>query len=324
MSLMGTTSPDQSMEQNSKRQHYVWRHYLDAWAADGTFCCYRQKDKKLFSTLPKTIANETYFYETQQLTSGDIQFLEDFIARASDERLRELNGNYLTLTQVTFDLRERLKSKVLPPEVRTTLEDELRWTERNLIERYHAGIEGKCHHILNSLQSGDDTFYRDEALCADFVYFLSLQYFRTAKMKKALGNISSQVPGHDAHRTAQILNHILATNVGAGLFLERKAYRIIFLKNETSATFIAGDQPVLNMLDPKATDDLELYYPLSPNLAILLTKDVARLLDRERSVTLFEVERYNYAIYSNSEDQIYSSDEDYLRQLVATKKNVLW
>ncbi len=71
------------------------------------------------------------------------------------------------------------------------------------------------------------------------------------------------------------------------------------------------------MLDPKATDDLELYYPLSPKLAVVLTKDAARFPDRERSVTPFEVERYNYAIYSNSEDQIYSNDAAYLRRLVA-------
>ena len=59
------------MEQYTKRQHYVWRHYLDAWATNGTFCCYRQKDKKLFSPQPKDVASESYFYETQQLTIGD-------------------------------------------------------------------------------------------------------------------------------------------------------------------------------------------------------------------------------------------------------------
>jgi hypothetical protein len=45
---------------NTKNQHYVWQHYLNAWVADGTFCCYRQKDKKLFRTRPKVVASETY------------------------------------------------------------------------------------------------------------------------------------------------------------------------------------------------------------------------------------------------------------------------
>ena len=87
-------------------------------------------------------------------------------------------------------------------------------------------------------------------------------------MRDGQSNVSSYVSGHDPRRTANILNHIGATNVRAGLVRERNAYRIVFLKNDTSIPFIAGDQPVLNMLDAKATDDVELYYPLSPRLAM--------------------------------------------------------
>jgi hypothetical protein len=46
-------------ESNAKNQHYVWQHYLSAWATGGTFCCYRQKDKKLFPTQPKAVASQT-------------------------------------------------------------------------------------------------------------------------------------------------------------------------------------------------------------------------------------------------------------------------
>jgi hypothetical protein len=312
-----------SITHNSKNQHYVWQHYLNAWAADGTFCCYRHKDKKLFPTQPKVVANETYFYEIYRLTAGDKKFLEDFISRATDERLRELNRDYINMTQLSFEMREHLKSADLLPEVRAALEDELRWAERNLAERYHAGIESKCQDILDSLRNQNDDFYRDEARCADFLYYLSLQYFRTARMRESLSNMPVYVPGHDPRRTAAILYHIAASNVGASLFRERKAHQIIFLTNGTTIPFIVGDQPVINMLDPKATDDLELYYPLSPTLAIVLTKNVIKFPGRKRSVTTFEVESYNYAMYSESEDQIYSNDEAYLRCLVALGKHVL-
>jgi hypothetical protein len=33
-----------------------------------------------------------------------------------------------------------------------------------------------------------------------------------------------------------------------------------------------GDQPVVNMIDPHAMEDLELYYPLSPKLTIVLNR----------------------------------------------------
>jgi hypothetical protein len=145
-----------------------------------------------------------------------------------------LNRDYVKLIQLSFDLHERLKRSNLLPDVRAALEEELRWAERNLGERYHAGIENKCQDILASLRRENDDFCQDESRCVDFLYFLSLQYFRTAKMREALSNIPSYLPDHDPRRTANILNHIHATNVGAGLFRERKAYRIVFLRNTTA------------------------------------------------------------------------------------------
>ncbi|MCR1344894.1 DUF4238 domain-containing protein [Acidithiobacillus ferrooxidans] len=312
-----------SAELNTKNQHYVWRHYLNAWTVDSSFCCYRQKDKKLFQTQPKAIASETYFYEIQQLTDGDMVFLEDIISRTTNERLRELNRDYVKMTQIPFQLRELLKNTDLNPEARVALEEKLRWAKRNLIERYHTGIENKCQDILDSLRNMNDAFYKDEVRCGDFLHFLSHQSFRTAKMRDGLSKIPNYILGHAPRRTANILNHILATNVSVGLFRERNAYRIIFLTNDTLIPFVTGDQPVLNMLDPEASDNIELYYPLSPNLAVIVTKDAARFPDRKRGVTTFEVERYNYAIYCNSEDQIYSSESNYLGCLVAMEKHVL-
>jgi len=310
-------------EPNSKNQHYVWQYYLSAWATEGTFWCYRHKDRKLFATQPKSVASETYFYESRPLTAADWEFLEAFIGRATDERLRELNRDYVKLTQLSFDLRKRLEKSVLPPDVRRALEDQLRWAEKNLGERYHAGIENKCQDILGWLRSEDDGFYEDVTRCGDFLYFLSLQYFRTAKMREGTVNLPPVVPGHDPRRTASILNHIHATNVSVGLFREGELYRIVFLSNGTGVPLITGDQPVLNMLNPATTDDVELYYPLSPKLALVLTKDIVRFPHKQRRLSQLEVENYNYAIFSKSNDQVYSNDRAYLNSLVVIGKHLL-
>lgn len=311
------------LKNNTKNQHYVWRHYLGAWATSDTFCCYRQRERKLFPTQPKVIANENYFYETQQLTEGDLAFLAAFIGKATDGELRKLNREYVDLTQLSFQIRDKLQSEDLHSSKRAELEDELRWIERNMIERYHSGIEGACCEILDSLRRCDDNFYRDERNVITFLYFLPLQYFRTIKMKEGMGSIASGFQGHDPRRTANILNHICATNVGAGLFRERNVYRIVFLQNETPIPFITGDQPVVNMLNPSSTDDVELYYPLSAHLAMVLTKDTVRYKDREVALTSLEVEKFNYAIYSKSFDQVYSGDERYLSSLVALDKGAV-
>jgi hypothetical protein len=142
-------------------------------------------------------------------------------------------------------------------------------------------------------------------------------------MRQGFSGVGTWLAGHDPRRTSAILSHICATNLGVSFVRERKAYRIVFLKNETAMPFITGDQPVINILDPKTTDDVALYYPLSPKLAIVLTKDAMKFPNRTRRVTPLEVEVYNHAIYSTSEDQVYSGDEAYLRSLVAIGKNLI-
>lgn len=310
-------------QQNSKNQHYVWQHYLSAWAAEGSFCCYRQKDKHLFPTQPKSVASETYFYQATKLTDGDLKWLDDFIGRANDERLRELNRDYVKLNQLSFRLREKLSALELHPDARAQIEKELLWAEKNLGEKYHNGIENKNLDLLEFIRSKDDAFYMDTARCGDFLYFISHQYFRTAKMRRSMSQIAEYEQGHDSRRTAGILNHILATNVSMELFRKRRQYRIRFIDNDTAVPYITGDQPIINMQSINGTDDIELYYPLSPRLALILTKDIVKFPNRERMASKFEVERYNYAIYNKSEDQIYSNDQNYLKSLVDIGKNLL-
>ncbi|WP_035715725.1 DUF4238 domain-containing protein [Bradyrhizobium genomosp. I (2014)] len=49
-------------------QHYVWAHYLDAWA-ENRFFCWRQSEKKLFPGQPKVEAKERDFYKTCRLAN---------------------------------------------------------------------------------------------------------------------------------------------------------------------------------------------------------------------------------------------------------------
>jgi Protein of unknown function (DUF4238) len=307
---------------NAKNQHYVWRHYLDAWAAGGTFCCYRQADGKLFLTKPKAVGSQTYFYEYHELTKGDLAFLQAFIGRATDERLRQLHWKYVGQTQVPFRIKRWLADGVSLPDARNELKQQLEWAARNLGELEHTYLEGDAFPILKSLQEQDASFYHDVASCTTFLHFLTQQYFRTAKMKKGQSEVPPIDEGHDPRRTAGILNRIVAVNLAAALFLERHAYRIVFLRNLTEAPLVTADQPVINLL-PLTTNDVELYYPLSPCLALLLTKDLTKHTDEGRSLARFDVERLNHAIYARSDDQLYGDNPVYLRALVSASKSAI-
>ena len=111
-----------STEPNAKNQHYVWQHYLNGWAAEVSFCCYRHKDKSFSRRSPRS--SQAKPISTRRSSSRRRRsFLEDFISKATDERLRELNCDYVKLTQLTFKLRAQLKGANLLPEVGAVLED---------------------------------------------------------------------------------------------------------------------------------------------------------------------------------------------------------
>jgi hypothetical protein len=169
----------------TKNQHYVWRHYLDAWAEAGSFWCYRQQTRKFFPTNPKAVADETYFYEIQKLTAEDIAFLEAFIERAAEPRLRALNREFIRLNQRSFHLCERLQNANLPLEAKVALEGELHIAAKTLGERHHTGIENKCVDILSSLRHQDTTFYENNKLCGDFLQFLWPSILQNRKSSKS-------------------------------------------------------------------------------------------------------------------------------------------
>ena len=97
------------------------------------------------------------------------------------------------------------------------LRSELEAVEKTIGERYHTGVEDKAVPILELLRTEDATFYDEISRASDFIHFLTLQYFRTARMRNATTRIPLKVPWNP-HRTWPIESFIYATNVGASLF----------------------------------------------------------------------------------------------------------
>jgi hypothetical protein len=60
-----------------RRHHYVWQHYLRAWTVENQIACLR--DGRTFRTGTTTVAVEKDFYRLQDVTEGDLRFLEAFL-----------------------------------------------------------------------------------------------------------------------------------------------------------------------------------------------------------------------------------------------------
>ena len=101
---------------------------------------------------------------------------------------------------------------------------------------------------------------------------------------------------------------IFATNVGAHI---AQKYSAILLQAD-GAHFIVGDQPVINthstydMAIPP--DSMELYYPISPRSALLLTSDCKYSDLQIIKVSADEVKKYNQLEQRAAKEMIFAKD----------------
>ena len=294
-----------------KNQHYVWQYYLQAWTTGNKIFCYRQRDGKIIHTNTKNIGSETYFYRVHKLSDMDVHYLERLIAKAGSEELKEVHRGFIRMFQQSFRLENKLKYSRLPDDTKKQIRYDLQLAEKTMGEMYHGLVEFSATELIDRLRREDDTFYADPEKCINLFYFLSNQFFRTARTRRIITSVRHVVPDLDFRRTWQIELHIYATNLGASLIANRLKYQVLFVRNQTSIPFITGDQPVIKLLDEKASE-VELYYPILPSLALILHADSKKYPDKALVVGKLQVENYNYYMYRSSEDQLYADNKEYL------------
>lgn len=302
-----------------KNQHYVWRHYLLAWARGNQVWCVRAPATTAFSPNVSNIGSETFFYRMSELDEADLAYLEGVVTRATRPELQELNRGWIDCFQQSFALRRLLAADDASEGIRAQLAQALDEIDKTIAERYHGSVEQRADPILVRLRQGDTAFYEDLNGALTFIEFLTHQYFRTARMRNLTSRLPKLVP-HRPERTWPIESFIYATNVGASLVAQRQDYRITLLENATATPFVASDQPVIN-LNSHEDATLRLYYPLSPVLALVYHSDPARYPSARKTLSAFEVEFYNFELYRRSDSQMYCSDRSYLEALVKLPKD---
>lgn len=301
----------------AKNQHYVWKHYLEAWAVKKLLACYRQRDRKLIATNPKNVASETYFYRLPELSDAEEAYLESLAAGAKNDLMREVHQNFVSMFKFTKFLRKLVAATAPNEEARAASERLLEQADLTLGELWHVKVEEKGEPLLAKLRQRDASFWENEDDAIDFCFFLATQYMRTARMREAV--CSAVLPfGVDLGRVWQIESHLWAAEVGAALFRHREVTRATILVSD-ALPLITGDQPVIN-LKPQTDPRPKFYYPVSPDTALLLSMDMADPKVRTRAISAIEAEVLNHAIYRWSEDQIYGVDGSYLEGLAAMPK----
>lgn len=296
-----------------KGQHVVWANLLRGWEGDGRFWCLRQREGKLFGTKSTSIAKETFFYRVSELTGEDRARLDQITQLGGDPRLRALNQGWIDWVQRVFDTKAKLDTPGVSEADRETIGEELLVLEKNMVEKWHAGVERRATGPLDQLRAGKTDFYDDTEQRNAWITFVAFQYFRTSSLKNEVKASAGALWTEAQERTWPLETLIFSTNVGAGMASRDSNYGCALLENSSGIGFITGDQPIVNLRSEKDAE-LQLFVPVSPRYGLLMGP-ADEIGARHRTVSRLEVERLNHKIYSRSWDQIYGSDPDYLRAL---------
>ncbi len=277
------------------------------------------QDNRIRSANVNDVAVQRDFYKLHALTPSEIAFIRTFWIEHSPPESRDLHEDTLRRLSVWAILREALTEAQASanPQLVALLDEQV----HNAEEDYHSVLETRAAPLIKAARKGDLCFYDDDGNAILISHFICLQHFRTAALRRrVLARCATLNLPADMERCWNVISHILAANVGLTLFAQRKIRPLALLENKTSMSFIAGDQPTVNLLGGEMDDappgHLALYYPVSSRYALLL--DDVKLPTRiaERPVTEDVVMRLNQRVVRGSERQVFADTEDALAPYV--------
>lgn len=300
----------------TKKSHYVFEYYLQSWARDNLIFTSMNGNFPFKVSLDK-IANKRYFYKITPFNKIEKQFL----IRAIDKSLPPDKYEFLTIYLDGFDWRFTAQKAL-------NLKDSEK-SNIQLGEDLMTSDEQTFIKFLVSLKNNNVAFCVRNENIYKFYSLILMQYLRTKRMyddlkigidefickelKTELNNIVN------VQNIITPLRQIMSYNIAHYLISTKS--KTILLKNNTSQEFITSDQPVLNTYVDystlnRHTDKIEIYYPITPNIAILISNSDKYNKCSDIYLNMDAVDYYNKKIINSSELQIYCSKPHSLERYI--------
>lgn len=290
------------MGEITKHPHYVYRKYLRAWANKEMIFCLREK-KNIFKTNIMNIGQENNFYRFTPCTDKEIE-LGFHYAENGCEKLM------LLYQQINEKLIEAYNSDSCKK--RDEIIDFAKQSEE---KHFNCMIEDRLNPLLELLYKEDFSFLENEINSMQFFHAIAEQYCRTKKIKENTNNMCIKLNDPDIRgdNVWFLIRHSLAFKIG--LFLFQEKYQVCLLKSRNN-NFITSDQPVINFHSDfdGIPDELELYYPISPSLSIMVSKQEKYLDKKVITIDDEDVIKWNDLIVKLSHSQIYSHRRELLEK----------
>lgn len=325
-----------------KRQHVVNRKYLTKWNNKNSklFCLFEGNEIKEINA--KNICVYNFFYKIDGINNMEKKSCLIIIGEGGREQLIANTNNCSTLADLcTYYSKLDLQNysdpflKILDFTLFCSLSktfldnnsNNLNLENKELLENnYREGIEdvetlveALGFPFLNKLYTNSLKNIKLEV--PNFIEFLCMQYSRTNVMKNNGEKVFEQYKidcdkfGIRFDKFWPLLH--FSVSIKTADYLLGRELHITFLKNNNRINFITGDQPVINLCVKKSFEtpnNIELYYPISPKIAIIVTAEENKknILFFERILTLDEVHAYN-SLIKKASNKIFSDNIDDLK-----------
>ena len=298
-------------------QHTVWKHYLKPWTTSGKLYCLHNHSKKTHQSL-NNLGVKRKFYTVDEWTDSDAEFIKEYIIDRLENAVKPWAINYLVNYIKPFEKRKLCKQLFGEDSEKFKTSD---IEVYNNAENLHHNIENIGRPYLEKLYISDTSFYSNEHDRRDFYAFVMVQYLRTRKIKERLieGITSEGYPQlkpitPNIANTWPIATILLAMNSAHNLTYNVDTH-LQLIHNNSNIPFITSDQPTINLKSKNGNlddviDELELYYPITPNIAIIISEGNKSL--HPNQLTEDAVQNLNDAIASASHMQVYSNKEHIL------------
>lgn len=286
----------------TKQPHYVYRKYLRPWTLNERIYCLMNNKKIIFTNI-MNIGKENYFYEFKLCTDKEIEIGKLFSENSCDSLMLLYEKINNLLKEVNSSSDSIKKNEIIE------------FAKQSEEKHFNCVVEDRLKPMLNSLYEENFSFLENESNIMQFFHAIAEQYCRTKKIKENTQNLYSNFGNSEirGENVWMLIRHSIAFKIGLSLFCEK--YQVCLLKNK-NCNFITSDQPVINFhsdFDGIPTK-FELYYPISPSLAIMVSKQEEYPDKNVITIDDEDVIKWNDLIAKLSHSQIYSNKRELLEK----------
>ncbi|WP_291138130.1 DUF4238 domain-containing protein [Flavobacterium sp. UBA7663] len=294
---------------------------MESWTTKNQIYALIKNTNKIIKTNIEGVAQERFFYALEEFTLEEEAILKKLIDLWSKDSVKEVNLKFYFAFTSYSKLKRDIPIELIDLEKREEFERRLNILRTNGMEDVHSVLEKFGEKLISVKKIEDLNFLDKEDDLLMTMIYVAFQYLRTKKMRSKIETVIPKL-NYLSPKFLNILPFIYSTAIADSLTYDKNT-KFEFLDNQTEIDFLTCDQPLINIKasalnDFNVVQQLDLYYPLNPNLAILIHYQDQKDKIKYSKVNNDEVNKYNAFVIENSNEFIFSRSQAQLENINRT------